>query len=105
MKRNVVLAISLLGLGIAGVAFAGVTGRSAPAAAATQVNVVVTDGKLTVSPLKLTAGKVILVAVNKGKLTHGLAIMGSGLAPKRTRTIGWELQCTHSLELPPPIFR
>jgi uncharacterized membrane protein YgcG len=27
------------------------------------------------------------VVVNKGKLTHGLAIMGTGLSPKRTATL------------------
>jgi hypothetical protein len=49
-----------------------------------QVNVVVKDGKLTVSPVKLTAGKVTFVATNKGTVKHALAIMGNGLAPKRT---------------------
>jgi hypothetical protein len=86
-RTNVVLATALLGLGLAGIALAGVSTGSSRTAGATEVNVVVMDGKLTVSPLKLTAGKVTLVAVNKGKLTHGLAIMGNGLPPKRTPTI------------------
>jgi uncharacterized membrane protein YgcG len=79
-----VLAISLLGLGLAGVALAGVSTGSVKGAGAIEVNVVVMDGRLTVKPTKLTAGKVTFVAVNKGKVKHALAIMGNGLAPKRT---------------------
>jgi hypothetical protein len=87
-RKNVVLAVVVLGLGLAGIAFAGVSSSgSSGAAGATQVNVVVMDGKLTISPLKLTAGKVTLVAVNKGKQKHAIAIMGNGLSPKRTPAI------------------
>ena len=87
-KRNATLAIALLALGLAGVAFAGVQGGSSPAGGSSQINVAVLEGKLTVSATTLPAGRLTLVVVNKGKLTHGLAIMGTDMSPKRTATIG-----------------
>jgi hypothetical protein len=79
--------LSAVALGVAGFALAGVSAASSGAAGTTQVKVVVMDGRLTVSPLKLTAGKVIFVTINKGKAKHALAIMGNGFGPKRTPTL------------------
>src|SRR5262245_31421063 len=86
-RKNVVNAVGVLALGVAGVAIAGVSSGSSSGATATKVNVSVLDGKLTLSPTSLPAGKVILVVSNKGKMTHGLAIMGTGFAPKQTPKI------------------
>lgn len=81
-RTHVVVAVSVLALGLGGVAVA--QHRSGAA----QVNVTILDGgKLTVSPTSFTAGKVTLVVVNKGRLTHGLAIMGLGLGATRTPTL------------------
>ena len=85
-RKNIVLAVALLGLGIAGVALAGVN-AGAVRATSSQINVSVLEGKLAVSATTIAEGKVTFVVVNKGKLTHGLAIMGTGLSPKRTPTI------------------
>jgi hypothetical protein len=87
-RKHFVFAIALLALGFAGVALAGITTGSSTRAGSTLVNVALLDGKLSVSATRLPAGKITLVAVNKGKMTHGLAIMGTGLSPKRTPTIG-----------------
>jgi hypothetical protein len=46
------------------------------------------DGKLKVSETTFTPGKLTLVVVNGGKLSHGLAIAGAHLPLKRTATIG-----------------
>lgn len=85
-RKNIVLAVALLGLGIAGVALAGVN-AGAVRTTSSQINVSVLEGKLAVSATTIAEGKVTFVVVNKGKLTHGLAIMGTGLSPKRTPTI------------------
>lgn len=71
----------VLALGLGGVALAQ---RGAGSA---RVDVTILDGRLKVSPTTFAAGKVTLVVVNRGKLSHALAIMGSGLQPKRTATI------------------
>jgi hypothetical protein len=87
-RKNVVLAISVLACGLAGVALAGVGTHSTTRAGATVIDVSVLDGgKVKLSATSLPAGKLTLVVVNKGKLTHGLAIMGNGLSPKRTATL------------------
>ena len=86
-RKDVVIAVAVLALGVAGVALAGVSSKSSSGATATKVTVSVLDGKLTLSPTSLPAGKVILVVSNKGKMTHGLAIMGTGFAPKQTAKI------------------
>jgi hypothetical protein len=71
----------VLALGLGGVALAQHSTGSAT------VNVTILDGKLKVSPLTFTSGKVTLVVTNKGKQSHGLAIMGKGLGAKRTPTL------------------
>ena len=87
-RKRVALAIAVLGLGVTGVATAGVKVGSAQGAAhAGQLDISLLEGKLTVSATTLAAGKVTLVVVNKGTKTHGLAIMGNGMSPKRTPTI------------------
>ena len=86
-RKNVVIAVAVLALGVAGVAIAGVSSKSSSGATATKVTVSVLDGKLTLTPTSLPAGKVILVVSNKGKMTHGLAIMGETLSPKQTPKI------------------
>jgi len=78
----VIVAALVLGLGLGGVALAQ---RSSTKAL---LNVTLLDGKLKVSQTQFAPGKLTLVVVNRGKLTHGLAIMGKGLQPKRTPTIG-----------------
>jgi hypothetical protein len=51
-----------------------------------QLHVTLTDGKLVVSPKSFTAGPVTFVVVNKGKLSHALAVFGAGKL-KRTPTL------------------
>ena len=92
-RKNAVVAVAVLALGIAGVALAGMTAGTNAHATSTIINVTVLDGKvqsaptLRLSATSLPAGKVTLVVVNKGKTSHALAIMGNGLAPKRTPTL------------------
>jgi len=80
-RTHVLVAVIVLGLGLSGVALAHLS------ATATAVRVTLLDGKLTVSPKTFASGKLDLIVVNKGKLTHGLAIMGLGLDATRTPTI------------------
>ena len=79
---HLVLVVLVLGLGFGGVALAQTGGGSSIA------NVTLLDGKLKVSQTTFTPGKLTLVAVNEGKVSHGLAIMGTGLKPKQTSAIG-----------------
>jgi hypothetical protein len=80
-RIHVVLAILVLGLGLAGVALAQ------HSSASFQTNVTLLDGKLKLSQTTFPAGSLTLVVVNRGKLSHALAIMGTGLQPKRTPTL------------------
>ena len=81
-RTNVLIAVLILGLGLGGVALAQRSSGSV------KVDVTITDGKIKVSPTTFAPGKITLVAVNKGSLAHGLAIMGTHLQAKRTPTIG-----------------
>jgi hypothetical protein len=72
-------AVAILALVLGAVAAARTTTVS-------QVHVTLTDGRLVVSPKSFTAGPVTLVVVNKGKLSHALAIFGAGKL-KRTATL------------------
>jgi hypothetical protein len=72
------VALVVLALGLCSAVLA--QGLSDPAHA----TVTLSDGKLTVTPMTLKPGPLTLVIVNHGKLTHALAIMGTGLQPKRT---------------------
>ena len=80
-RFHLVLAVLVLGLGLGGVALAQSSGGSSSA------NVTLLDGKLRISPTTFTPGKLTIVVVNAGKLSHGLAIMGTHLQPRRTPTI------------------
>ncbi len=51
-----------------------------------QLHVTLTDGKVVVSQKSFTAGPVTFVVVNKGKLSHALAVFGAGKL-KRTPTL------------------
>jgi hypothetical protein len=81
-RTHLVLAVLVLGLGLGGVALAQHSSRSV------QANVTLLDGKLKLSQTTFVPGSLTLVVVNQGKLTHALAIMGTGLQPKRTPTLG-----------------
>ena len=85
----------VLALGLAGVALAQ---RSS---ASLKANVTLLDGKLRVSPTTFAPGKLTLVVVNQGRLKHALAIMGTGLQPKRTPalTSGRSAQLTVTIKV------
>lgn len=85
IRINAAAAVAVLALGGAGVAL-GSSGSRAGAVATTPPTVRVTlrEGKPKAAPASIGAGKITLVANNAGKKTHALAIMGAGLAPKRT---------------------
>jgi hypothetical protein len=80
-RLHILLVALVLGLGLGGVALAQVSGGSST------TEVVLLDGKLKISNTTFPPGKLTLVAINQGKRSHGLAIMGHGLQPKRTPTI------------------
>jgi hypothetical protein len=80
-RMHLVLAVSILGLGLGGVALAQHSGRSVSA------NVTLMDGKIKLSQTTFAPGSLTFVVVNQGKLTHALAVMGTGLQPKRTPTL------------------
>jgi hypothetical protein len=106
MTGLVVIAASLLALGLAGIAQAGVARH------ATTANVIVTftDTKLGLSMPGLAAGTTTFVVVNKGKKQHFLEIAGPGLkgvhtqklAPGRTVSLTVKLR-TGSYMLSDPV--
>jgi hypothetical protein len=81
-RFHLLLVVAALALGFGGVALAQTVMRSS-----TTLNVTLLDGKLTVSQTTFAPGKLTLVAINEGKRSHGLAIMGTGLKPKLTPTL------------------
>jgi hypothetical protein len=81
-RFHLLLVALVLGLGLGGVALAKTVSTSL------ECDVTLLDGKLKASQTTFTPGKLTLVAVNQGKLTHGLAIMGTNLKPKETPAIG-----------------
>lgn len=81
-RLHFVLAVLILGLGLGGVALAQTSLH-----ASSKADVTLLDGKLKVSQTTFTPGKLILVVINEGKLSHGLAIMGTRLKPKLTPTL------------------
>ena len=93
-RRLVTTALAAGAVALAAASLAVASTRiQASSSAATVVNVTVLEGKLKIAPtLKLSAttlpaGLITLVVVNKGKTSHGLAIMGSRFPPKRTPTL------------------
>ncbi len=81
-RSHLVIVVLVLALGLGGVALAQ---RSS---ALVQAHVTLLDGKVKVSQTSFVPGSLTLVVVNQGKLSHALAIMGTGLQPKRTPTLG-----------------
>ena len=80
-RTNVLIAVLILALGLGGVALAQRSSGSI------KCDVTILDGKIKVSPTSFAPGKITLVVVNKGNLSHALAIMGTHLQPKRTATL------------------
>jgi hypothetical protein len=80
-RSHILLVVLVLGLGLGGVALAQVTSGSSTA------NVTLMDGKLKISQTTFPPGVLTLDVSNQGKLSHGLAIMGSQFKPKETPTI------------------
>jgi hypothetical protein len=80
-RTHVVIAILVLALGLGSVALAQ------HSSSFVQVNVTLLDGKLKISQTTFAAGSLNLLVVNQGKLSHALAIMGTGLQPRRTPTL------------------
>jgi hypothetical protein len=81
-RSHILLVVLVLGLGLGGVALAQVTSGSSTA------KVTLMDGKLKISQTTFPPGVLTLVVSNQGKLSHGLAIMGSQFKPKETPVIG-----------------
>lgn len=78
-RRHLVAGVVVLGLGMAGAAFAQRADGTA------EIHVTLLDGKLSVtSPVALVPGPLTLVAANRGRFPHALAIRGPGLPTKRT---------------------
>jgi len=82
-RGHALIVVSILGLGLTGVANAGVT---QPKASAT-VKVTITDRTLRVSPTNPESGATTFVVVNKGKKRHFFAISGPSLKGMRTGKI------------------
>ncbi len=80
-RIHLVLVVAILGLGLGGVALAQHSSRSV------STNVTLLDGKIKLSQTTFVPGSLTLVVVNQGKLTHALAIMGTGLQARRTPTL------------------
>jgi uncharacterized membrane protein YgcG len=81
-RSHLVIVVLVLALGLGGVALAQRT------SGLVQAHVTLLDGKVKVSQTTFVPGSLTLVVVNQGKLSHALAIMGTGLQPKRTPTLG-----------------
>ena len=79
-QSNVVIAVSMFALGLAGVTSAQAV-RHASLLSAT---VSITDSKLTVSPASLPAGQVVFTVFNRGHKAHSFAIKGPGLKQAKT---------------------
>jgi hypothetical protein len=82
-RSGVVVALSVLALGVVGVALAGVTHRSAQA----NVKVTFTDSRLVVSHGVLQAGQATFVVANKGRKQHVLTISGPGMRNGRAQLV------------------
>jgi hypothetical protein len=80
-RSHLVAVAIVLGLGLGGVGLAQRAGSSS------EVDVTLLDGTLRVSRATVAPGAVTLVAVNRGRRSHGLAVMGAGLQVRRTRTL------------------
>jgi hypothetical protein len=104
VRTNALVAAAVLVLGGGGAALGSIGANSTTAATPRTVNVKIQDGKLTVSPTSIGAGAIKIVAVNAGRKTHALAIMGSGLATKRTATLAPGTRATLAVVLRTGMF-
>src|SRR5262245_43018492 len=73
----------LVATAIAGAALAGVAVHAGASTKAQSVRVTEVEYKLTPATRTLKPGSVTFVAVNRGKVSHSLAISGPGLKLKR----------------------
>jgi uncharacterized membrane protein YgcG len=80
-RTSFVAAVLVLALGLGGVALAQRSDGTA------QIHVTLLDGNLTGVPTTFAPGKLMLVAANRGKRSHAIAIAGTGLQGKRTVAI------------------
>lgn len=103
-RANTLAAAAVLALGGAGVAFASAAERPDSRAAASALRATVTDGSLKLSASSVRAGKTVIVAVNAGKKTHAVAIMGAGLTPKRTPVLAPGRRASLTVVLPEGMF-
>jgi hypothetical protein len=78
-----VIAALVLAFGMLGVALAGVEQRTL----ATEVNVTLTNGKLTVRPARVPVGSVTFSLVNKGRQLAVFAVTGPGVKGVQTRNV------------------
>ena len=97
-KSYLVVVALVLALGLGGVALAQRSTSSV------QVSVTILDSKLQVSPTTFPSGTVKLVVVNKGKLSHALAIMGTSLGAKRTPTLMTGKTATLTVTVKPGMY-
>lgn len=94
-----VLALALLGAGLAGVvAYAGARTTTKT------INVSEREFKLTLSSRKIAPGKVTFVVKNAGKLSHALAISGPGVSKKRTRLVKPGTKATLTITVKPGTY-
>jgi plastocyanin len=82
-RRRVVLAAAVAALAAGGVAYAAGT---KPSAKATKVTVTETEFKLALSKATFKPGAYIFVVVNKGTVTHSLAVSGPGVKSARLKS-------------------
>ena len=82
-RPGVLVALSILALGLVGVALAGVSHRAVQPA----VTVTFTDKRLDVSHGVVQAGAATFVVANKGSKPHVLAISGPGMQGGKTQKV------------------
>lgn len=85
-SKRTAAAAAVFAVALGGAAIGGVVARAQ--VAVPTVTVTMKEFKLTPSKANLAAGRVTLVAVNKGKLPHALAIAGPGLKTTKSAMIG-----------------
>jgi hypothetical protein len=93
-------AVSVLALGLTGVAFAGV---ARPVSAA-KVTVTFTDTTLQVSAANPESGTTTFVVFNKGKKRHVLEVTGPGLKGMRTAKLAAGSSATLTVKLRPGAY-
>jgi hypothetical protein len=76
--------MALVVIGVGATLTAAGSASSGGTAVAARITVTFTDTNLAVTPPRLEAGTATVVVVNKGRTSHGLAIVGPGLKNART---------------------